>query len=127
MGRSRHAQHAYVSSLQDLRLFAHSASVIQEAAAVGEELLTAAGEHEAASDAVEELKSELRFQKRNLAGKRRLGDVQALCRLRDGAEISHGDEGAYMTQVHVTSPTMPIRHQDVAELYIGFMRSGLPE
>ena len=91
-------------SPQDLGLFAHGAGVVEQPAAVVEDLLAFAREQEPAADPVEQLQSEGVFEQGDLPRERRLGNVQAFGSLGHCAQLGHGDECADMTQVHGSSP-----------------------
>jgi hypothetical protein len=83
-----------------VRLFAQRASVIEEAAAVHQELLALAREQKPTTDPIKELEAELVLQMRDLSRQCRLGDMKLLRGGGNGADLGHGDEGAHVTQVH---------------------------
>src|SRR6476660_4407931 len=76
--RSGQAQHAGFSALQQLSAFADGAGLIEQRAAVSEQLLSLARQHEAAARAIEQFQAELSFKVRNLSRKRGLRDAKLL-------------------------------------------------
>ena len=59
--------------------------------------------------AFEERRADLRLQRLDLLGERRLGDVQPLGRARDMALVGHGDEVAEVAQFHSHTYIISIR------------------
>jgi|SRR6185312_16188518 len=98
--RSGHDQRARVALAEELRALTDRGCEIQEAAAVAEKLFSFAGQHEATPDPIEELEADFAFEIVDLPGQCRLRDMQLLRRLRDGAELSHGDKCPRPPQVH---------------------------
>jgi hypothetical protein len=85
-------------------VLSHRARIVEQAAAVLQELRTLAREQQAAPDAIEELQPQLVLEAGDLAGKRRLRGVKLIGDPGYGAEVGHGDEGAYFTQIHGFPP-----------------------
>ena len=101
--RRRHPQQAAVGAPQQLRPLAERADRAEYRAAIPEQLLAFAGEHQPAPDAVEQPHAELLLEVADLAGQGRLGDPQAQGRLRDRSLLGHGDERSQVPQVHAGS------------------------
>ena len=100
MRRGCNLQHAGVAAPQRLRPLADGAGMVQQAAAIAEQLLAFAGQQEAASDAIEKVQTEFVLKIDDLPGQSGLGDVKAQGSLGHGAEFRHGNEGSNVPQVH---------------------------
>src|SRR5581483_12138828 len=74
---ARHLQDTRVPPPEHLRPLVDSAGVVQETAAVAEQLLTLAGQQEPASYTIEKFETEILLQIADLSGQRRLGNAQA--------------------------------------------------
>src|SRR5262245_4292964 len=98
--RSGNLQHAGVAGSKLLRPFIEHSGLAQEHAALIEQLLTFAGQDQATPHTIEKLETELLLDRADLTGQSRLGSSQAQCRLGDGAELGHGDEGSRVSQLH---------------------------
>jgi hypothetical protein len=83
-----------------LRALADRAGMGEQAAAIAEQLLAARREQEASSGSLEQLEAQLLLEPPDLPRQRRLGDVEHLRRLRDGAVLGDGDEGFQAPEVH---------------------------
>jgi hypothetical protein len=105
--RGGHFQDAGLSALEHLRSFANRVGVVQEAAAVAEQLFAFAGQQKAAPNAVEQLETELLLEVTDLSGQGRLGDTQVQRSLRHGAEFGHRDKGSCMAEVHAAPYAQP--------------------
>ena len=74
--RRRHLQHACVAAPKQPRALADCLGVIQQSAAIDEQLLAFAGQDKPAPHAVEELEPELVLQFADLPRQRGLGNAQ---------------------------------------------------
>jgi hypothetical protein len=85
---------------QELRLLPERSGVIQQAAAIGKQLLAFTRQDETAPDPIKELEAELLLQVADLAREGGLRDVQVQCGPRHSAELCDGHEGPHVPQVH---------------------------
>ena len=107
--RGADLENAAVAMSQLLSPLAQRAGVVQQTAAVGEQLLACTGQQQAAADAIEQLETELPLKVADLPGQRRLGDAQLQRRLRHRAEFGHGHESPGVPKVHAVL-LMPKRY-----------------
>jgi hypothetical protein len=101
--RRRHPQDAAVAAPQQLRPLAERADRAKHGAAIVEQLLALAGQHQPAADPVEQLDAKLLLEIADLAGKGGLRNAQVQGRLRDGALLGNGDERAQVPEIHGSS------------------------
>jgi hypothetical protein len=93
-------QHTDIAAPHDLRLLGDGAGMVEQGAALDEDLLAPAREEEPSPDTVEELEAEIVLEVGDLARQRGLGDMKSLCCLGDRAYVGHRDECANVAQVH---------------------------
>ena len=73
--RGPHLEHTGVAALKQLGALADRTDKIQQAAAIVEQLLAFAGQHQAATNPVEQFQAEFLFERGDLPGERWLGDM----------------------------------------------------
>ena len=108
--RGRHLEDARLASPQRLRALAERADRAQHGAAIPQQLLALAGQHQPATDAIEQPHAEFRLEVADLARQRRLRNAQAQRRPGDGSLFGNGDERPQVAQIHGRH-FMPVRHE----------------
>ncbi len=90
--RGAHLQHPGVLAPQQARALAERFDRAQDAAAIRQQLLARAGQHQAAAHAIEQRDTECGLERADLAGQRGLGHAQSLRRLGHGPLLGDGHE-----------------------------------
>jgi hypothetical protein len=86
---------------EKLRPLTDGVGVVQQTAAIAQQLLALPGQQQPAADTIEQLETQLLLQIADLPRQGGLGNAQAQRRLGDGTELRHSDEGPRAPQVHV--------------------------
>ncbi|MNR11273.1 hypothetical protein D3C85_1275660 [compost metagenome] len=78
--------------------------LLQHSAGVGQKLLAFAGEADTTAAALEQTKPQLAFQRRDLPGQCRLGQVQTLRGAAEMQVLGHGNEIAQLSHIEHVAP-----------------------
>jgi hypothetical protein len=103
LGRGSHPQDAGIGAPEQLGSLAERTHRAQDVAAIGEQSLAFAGQHQASANAIEQPDSKLDLEIVDLSGQCGLSNSQAKCCLRHGPLFRNGDERAHVPQIHAKS------------------------